>query len=199
MMIPCSRNLLTLILFFVFTVGTVQATPIIYEGSLSNGNTVYDNVPFQSYDYVNQWDFWSTTGTAGDIVSIALTSLNGQMDPYLVLYSGLGVDNDGLYDQVNDWLNPGSDDGYLTLLTFDNDSGLGWNSYISDYVLPHTGYYSVVAFDNWGLDAGPWVYALTIDGFTPIPEPSTFLLLGGGLAGLAFAVRRKRQRIDTKV
>ena len=30
-------------------------------------------------------------------------------------------------------------------------------------------------------------------GSTPIPEPSTFLLLGGGLAGLAFAVRRRRK------
>ena len=28
---------------------------------------------------------------------------------------------------------------------------------------------------------------------TPVPEPSTFLLLGGGLAGLAFVVRRRRK------
>ena len=29
--------------------------------------------------------------------------------------------------------------------------------------------------------------------FTPVPEPSTFLLLGGGLAGLAFVIRRRRK------
>lgn len=28
---------------------------------------------------------------------------------------------------------------------------------------------------------------------SPVPEPSTFLLLGGGLAGLAFVVRRRRK------
>ena len=41
----------------------------------------------------------------------------------------------------------------------------------------------------WQGEVEDWM--LTVN---PIPEPSTILLLGGGLAGLAFAVRRRRQK-----
>ena len=45
---------------------------------------------------------------------------------------------------------------------------------------------------NWDQAYSKNAFLLTNDA-APVPEPSTFLLLGGGLAGLAFVVRRRRK------
>lgn len=56
--------------------------------------------------------------------------------------------------------------------------------YIGEYDYPYTltGSFNSVSLDS-GLDNGP----------APVPEPSTFFLLSGGLAGLAFVARRRRK------
>jgi len=65
-----------------------------------------------------------------------------------------------------------------------------WNLALNDFSTPHA-----VAFNS---PTGPWVLnnvnrsAFQING-EPVPEPSTMLLLGTGLASLGTAVRKRRQ------
>lgn len=83
--------------------------------------------------------------------------------------------------------------GELTILnSFVPSSGM--NSYISGYDFGNTSYLSFPGHSDDTNDPyrGAFLVRSTA-GFVPVPEPSTFLLLGGGLVGLGFVVRRKRK------
>jgi len=92
--------------------------------------------------------------------------------------------------------------GSFSLLLPSSDWGIDWNSTgtiagdgvvrmflgsqfdsISSFTLTSQNAYCI-GMDNFYIDEPP----------PPIPEPSTFMLLGGGLAGLAFIVRRRKSR-----
>ncbi|HEY0161823.1 MAG TPA: NF038132 family protein [Edaphobacter sp.] len=93
------------------------------------------------------------------------------------------------------WSPLGSDSGRCY------DAGCGYTGWInSNYIIPDAGdYYLKVGVVNW-IDqlyaSGLALDGVTVDGVpinptSPVPEPSTFLLLGSGMAGAVSMMRRR--------
>lgn len=80
-------------------------------------------------------------------------------------------------------------------------SGCGYTGWInSNYIIPDAGdYYLKVGVTNWSdtiFDSGLALDGVTVGGVpinptSPVPEPSTFLLLGSGMAGALSMMRRR--------
>jgi len=180
---------LVVLLFVAAANERALSVPIDYEGIITYNVTEYGQVPYRCYVDPAQWDYWAFYGHAGTVVSVTLDRTDNAMDPFVQLYLGYGGDTFGL---APGW-NGGGGTDHLTFLTYNDDGGSDtppgpwYNSLISDYELPATGWYTVTAGDCLGYSPGPQSYALTVTG---LPEPATIVLLGFG--GLCLIKTRKR-------
>ena len=71
-----------------------------------------------------------------------------------------------------------------------NIEGIGGNWGLLEITTGSTDYDSWVRFGTQN-NQGSWDYAVAGMDVAPVPEPSTFILLGAGIAGLAFYRRKK--------
>lgn len=109
---------------------------------------------------------------------------SGSLDQLVAIFNGTGGNLVGI-DYVNIELPDGT---FINNIAID---GLG------NFILPAwmmelgTNTFTATAYDNDGNFATAVLTLNGQGGDVPVPEPSTFLLLGGGLAGLAFYRRKK--------
>ena len=168
--------------------GSANAAPIVYSGTLSNGDQVAGintQVPGSQSDPVGA-NYYYANVVAGSAVEIFgdRQDADGHFDMSFWVFEGQFADTDDFGGSI--------DAGDAGFIAFGDDQdppnfpGPFGDPHVN-FIAPSSGIYTVVV-TNFLSDAGPPnAFTLQANG---VPEPLTLSLLGLGLA--AVAVRRRR-------
>lgn len=159
----------------IFLSGGAHAVPIVYEGEISVGETVVDQVN----PGLAESDWWYFNAVAGQTYRITGHRLEAALDPAFALYFGFG-DTDDLF--------------FLGLADDEIPPPPGLEGPFGDpqliFTAEFTGIYTI-EFLSFGSDGpgpdGVFDYQLSL---TAIPEPASLGLLGLGMLGLGALGRR---------
>ena len=182
------------LLFCVVFSGTAVAAPMHYTGDISGSgnytgnldiNFGWGNPPFALNSWSDDIDLWAIDGTAGDKLSLALSSDNVALG--FSLYLGEVSASDLLSGLFNNSGNIGSAT-YLTGASL-------WDSVqtLQNFVLDQSGMYTlIIGGKDFGGYSG-YSYDMRVVQAS-VSEPSALLLLSAGLFGLAGLRRRRMAR-----
>jgi len=131
----------------------------IQSAALSGAS--FDGTCGESTD-TSSYHFWTFTAVAGDVVTIDVNRVTGELDPIMSLWSGSVIGS-----PLSDWTSATSS-GVHTLLSANDDGqppavpGPFGDPRISNFVIPVTGTYSILVAGACSA-AGPTSYAYSID------------------------------------
>ncbi|MCP4088641.1 MAG: PEP-CTERM sorting domain-containing protein [Gammaproteobacteria bacterium] len=192
-----ARNLLFVSTFALIS-SQAAAVPITYEGNIGPGQTVSGSVDGSSCGICGDngivgLDFWSFSATAGDIINISGERTDINFDHSFSLFSGItGADDSTTLGHTF----YSSSFDTLTFLAYADDEmsdpGPFSDPLLSGFNITASGDYTIVVGAGSGQLTPNQNYELTLRGNTPsqVPEPTTLVLMGLGLAGIGY--RRKK-------
>ncbi len=183
-----------------------MASASCYQGNFAADNTVVT----QNYNASPGWYVIQTWSYAGGIDPCGNVVPRGGLDPILTVFTGAGVNEIAYNDDGGLRIDPNTGMGWdsyiliylsgnytIALTQYDNFAvgpGLG-NGFTEDGITNFTaGYPQCVQGMFCDVSNTPiWTNRTSLYDFSimPIPEPSSMLLLGSGIIGLAGILRRK--------
>lgn len=172
----------------VAAMSAASAVPITYEGSLTPGVTVGGSIRDPALTGTPNDDFWSFTGTEGQVITLVGHRLDAGLDLAFYVYRGTGTDTGQLGQEIAI-----ADDEIPALPGLDGPFA---DPRLLNFSLPTTGAYTVQVWDFLSTDVPDGTdrpYQLTLD-ISTVPEPGGLPLLGIAALGWYGLIRRRRDR-----